>query len=140
MRAVIKRARIPERDWQKDWELCQQFKPGAVVIIDNPSAVPIETYFAIEAREALLYWLQRVRDLEERVQQLEAGLRGIIDCMDYWTEGLPYDKLCQLFKATYAIAQVAMYGLGVTDFVQCLKGVMHKDYGLEKQELMGEAE
>lgn len=58
------------RDAQKDWELCQRFKPGTVVVFSDLPVVPIEKYFADEAQEALPYWIQRAMELEKALNMV----------------------------------------------------------------------
>lgn len=65
---------MPERDWQKDWELCMKATPGpwkAEVFAQRvmpyicEHVIGVNARFIAEAREALPYWLQRVRELKE---------------------------------------------------------------------------
>jgi len=98
---------MTERDWQKDWEMCQRAIPGpwrwvyykwtdiyALVgprdetILDDGSyrgeydspgerlITPDDPngQFIAEAREALPYWLQRVREMENEKRQLVVEL------------------------------------------------------------------
>lgn len=91
---------MPNRDWKKDWEMCEKATPGpwkygkdesewfvAQKIGDNLIACLDYYYsteekdktnfvFIAETREALPYWLQRVRELEARLRRLEEALRG----------------------------------------------------------------
>lgn len=90
-----------ERDWQKDWQMCEKATPAPwlyagqrrfdparwskggftlhCVTVEHPNgrweAVFTKTaedaHFIAQAREALPYWLQRVKELEERLRQLE---------------------------------------------------------------------
>lgn len=59
---------MSERDWQRDWEICQHYKTH-IYDIDTDQDVLIEEFLA-EAREALPYWLQRVEKLEEENYKL----------------------------------------------------------------------
>ena len=89
-----------ERDWQKDWELCEKATSGRwrvkVGEMDSLCSIPVgrsgrldaEVYvclgtsavadavddaeFIAAAHQALPYWLQRVRELEAEVKRLEA--------------------------------------------------------------------
>jgi len=98
---------MTERDWQKDWDLCQRATPGPwkwvyykwsdIYALEGPQDETIlddgsynEEYdapgdplispndpngqFIAEAREALPYWLQRVRELEGDIEALEIML------------------------------------------------------------------
>lgn len=77
---------MSERNWEKDWELCQKASPSLWRVVGKDSwklkgfpQVEINTpeghYFPVnfecdaifiaEARDALPYWLQRVRKLEQ---------------------------------------------------------------------------
>lgn len=79
---------MSERNWEKDWELCQKASPSPWRVVGKDSwklkgfpQVEINTpeghYFPVnfecdaifiaEARDALPYWLQRVRELEAQV-------------------------------------------------------------------------
>lgn len=94
--------KMTERDWQKDMEICKKATPGPwwvdVGKILNPCSIALghsdefntEVYiclgtsavadaiddaeFIAESREALPYWLQRVRELEEKIEQLKVQL------------------------------------------------------------------
>lgn len=88
---------MSERDWQKDWELAMRATPGPWGYDYDFTTEPINAYihmkedgkcvglaiakvfrgarercndteFIAEAREALPYWLQRVRELEEAIR------------------------------------------------------------------------
>ncbi|MGB9792813.1 MAG: hypothetical protein ACPLTR_09605 [Thermacetogeniaceae bacterium] len=70
---------MPERDWAKDWELCQRATLGpwrAEVYAQRVMPYICEhvnsadAHFIAEAREALPYWLQRVRELEADIAWL----------------------------------------------------------------------
>lgn len=101
-----KATKMSERNWQKDWELCQRATPGPwyvgkrskyAIFTDNgrdvlgnkckklPVASTVYGYrglgnrerdaeFIAEAREALPYWLQRVRVLEAKNRVLQKQL------------------------------------------------------------------
>jgi len=82
---------VSKRDWEKDWELCQKAPGGVwsrvkglnwdcwtIGIIEHHQALPFRGEeaehawnFIENAREALPYWLQQVRKLEERIEELE---------------------------------------------------------------------
>jgi hypothetical protein len=75
---------MPERDWQRDWELCEN-KIEAVWAFyrlrrdpydDRKPWAELSDFFAF-AREALPYWLQRVRELEEDVRVISAANRDL---------------------------------------------------------------
>jgi hypothetical protein len=68
-----------KRDWQKDWELCQAATPGPwraevyaqrimPYICEHVNAA--DARFIAEAREAIPYWLQRVRKLETLLDKI----------------------------------------------------------------------
>lgn len=68
---------MSERDWLRDWELVAHADPGPWRdVIDEVfagwwifSSKGAETVqFIAEAREALPYWLQRVRELERAIK------------------------------------------------------------------------
>lgn len=63
---------MPERDWQKDWELCEKAKytnvqdgNGALIpFMQVPALNAYHMQLMREALEALPYWLQRIRELK----------------------------------------------------------------------------
>lgn len=75
---------IFERNWEKDWEMCQGVvRPPWKVDKDSEGRyyvytdtgiwievgyAPSVAQFIAQAREALPYWLQRVRELEEQLK------------------------------------------------------------------------
>lgn len=86
-----------ERDWQKDWELCEKATGPWYAIphpdyknanwrVDTRPDVPWANFgqvaymsaenaqFIAEARQALPYWLQRARELEEALMGLIGAL------------------------------------------------------------------
>ena len=87
---------MSERDWQKDWELCQRATPGKWEVVAANSEGPYmvrmpypkggmwygirmvfwkeDAEFITAAREALPYWLQRVREMENEKRQLVVEL------------------------------------------------------------------
>lgn len=83
---------MPERDWAKDWELCQRlsrtpwqlddrtiwYKGYAIwhPLLVGSRCTDADLRFIIEAREALPYWLQRVRELEEENERCKATCAG----------------------------------------------------------------
>jgi len=74
---------MPERDWQADWELCQQAKEKAVEITQNPwLLIEIPTEYRLGVWLHHLDFLEKALDgwpaaleertrLEERVEELE---------------------------------------------------------------------
>jgi hypothetical protein len=98
------------RDWQGDWELCEKATPGPLSILPPyPTEYGIEwevateqgkgiwvahcqgehdARFIAEAREALPYWLQRVKELEVKVKELEENFEEakgeIYELQDYY--------------------------------------------------------
>lgn len=77
---------MPERDWAKDWELCQKAKEKAAEIIQDPTLlIEIPREYRLEVllhhlgflEEALEGWpaaLEKIRELEQRVRELEEAL------------------------------------------------------------------
>lgn len=74
---------MPERDWEKDWKLCEQrySRPEdwlvATIYNSEGKIISSKVYLpnarlVMEAREALSYWLQRVRELEKECSELRA--------------------------------------------------------------------
>lgn len=70
----------PARDWAKDWEICERATPGPwkhedrfyIRVPGVLQSLAVLNWdeerngrFIAEAREALPYWLQRVKELEE---------------------------------------------------------------------------
>ena len=65
---------MPERDWQKDWEMCQRatsgkWEEGGTWYGVRMVAWKEDAEFIAAAREALPFWLQRVRELEEAISR-----------------------------------------------------------------------
>lgn len=144
MRAVIKRARMPERDWQKDWEICQQASPepweaceaedgcGLVWSGDFPVATTNtdnevegiksskerklrDAEFIAAAREALPYWLERVKELEEMLQGCLLAANYALQRTDsareewqimHWKSPIPY-KIEELSDAVTLLERLA---------------------------------
>ncbi len=89
---------MSNRDWQKDWKTCQYGIPGpwfyhvpgrdgewAGYVYSGATGERVaydvsfdDGMFIAEAREALPYWLQRVRELEEENSKLREALQNII--------------------------------------------------------------
>lgn len=99
---------MAERDWRKDWELIMQASPGpwkwsimdgdytgmfyfedgkhevSLMGVDNKYNIYIEesdARFIAEAREALPYWLERVRELEAESKRLRELLHLAINAL-----------------------------------------------------------
>lgn len=70
---------MPDRDWQKDWELCEKARVSHVEdlwgtltpFMQVPAFNAYHMQLMREADEALPYWLARVRELEEQMRELE---------------------------------------------------------------------
>jgi len=61
--------KMTERDWQKDWEMCQRatsgkWEEGGTWYGVRMVAWKEDAEFIAAAREALPFWLQRVREVE----------------------------------------------------------------------------
>lgn len=81
---------MPERDWEKDWKLHQEVVRGPWRIEQSNDGrcyvasstgfwidvgySPRTARFIAEAREALPYWLQRVKELEDALRQCVEAL------------------------------------------------------------------
>lgn len=57
------------RDWQKDMEMCERFTDGHIPggPLDNGKAVYT---FGLLAKEALPYWLQEAKTLQDKLKEL----------------------------------------------------------------------
>lgn len=93
---------MSERDWQKDWDMCNWAYPGPWEVTFGSDKVYInlngrrwielpitdrrwdEVDFTLmtKAREALPYWLQRVRKLEEVIAKLWEWLHTKIEIVE----------------------------------------------------------
>lgn len=98
---------MPERNWEKDWEICKKATPGPWYAIPHPEYknaswrvdtspdVPWASFgqlaymseedarFVAEAREALPYYLQRVQELEAQCAIMRKHVKEAIDFLNY---------------------------------------------------------
>lgn len=72
---------MPDRDWRKDWEMCEKAKLVKWYGWTNITTFlpPALVAFVIECRDALPYWLNQVRKLE---QALHLAYRALTEGMD----------------------------------------------------------
>lgn len=67
---------MPERDWQKDWELCHSLEDWRTW--DSCEKIAQHVCRVREASKALAYWLQRVRELEDENRELRDVLETLV--------------------------------------------------------------
>lgn len=129
---------MPERDWAKDWELCEKATPGpwyVKILYHEPpyeefikgidiiakgeddveyiitrmdwSNPPVENaLFITEARDALPYWLQRVRELEAQVAVMREVLELCIPKDNEIFINAPEDSAVRLLCDMYGYGAV----------------------------------
>lgn len=124
---------MAERNWREDWELTKRATPGpweyfqGDLIGANGKGLQCFTKifprewgpfwcnqndpeFIAEAREALPYWLQRVRELEARLAETQEVLRKIINSRPLHF-GLDYVEM-RVPRAALEDARKLLRGIG----------------------------
>jgi len=89
---------MDNRNWQKDWELCQKATPGPWLEseLGEMGMLIWDAKFTAAAREALPYWLKRVQELEAQVEWCK------------WAEECPKSKHGLLQRVQMLESQVAV--------------------------------
>jgi hypothetical protein len=125
---------MPERDWQRDWELCEN-KIEAVWAFyrlrrdpydDRKPWAELSDFFAF-AREALPYWLQRVRELEADIAWLlqeygeseELMSEDAVELKERCRVLKERDELRERVAKLEAVAEAARLLLSTCDLVEC---------------------
>ncbi|BCV23316.1 hypothetical protein [Gelria sp. Kuro-4] len=116
---------MPERDWQKDWELCEKADPEPwyaevyaqrVMPYICEHATPGNVRFIAEARSALPYWLQRVRELEVKwLAETEEKIRLRYTKTQLEEENAKLRQRVRKLEAQVAAMREALEGLMYSD-------------------------